>query len=227
MEEINLKELFEYIKERVLIIAVVVLAILIIGSIYSLFIKTPMYKSTSTLVLVSDEGSSTANAGTTANDVTLNNQLVSTYSKIVTSHRVIDTVIDNLKLDKTYAEVVKEVGVTTETGTQIIKVSVSDPDKQLAASITNEIVKVFGEEIKSIYKLQNVSVVDKAEEATSPANVNYLKEAIIYILVGVVLAFGIVFIIFYFDTSIKSAEEIENKLGLPVIGVIPKVKDRK
>jgi len=225
MEEINLKELFEYIKERVLVIAVVVLAVLILGSIYSLFIKTPLYKSTSTLVLVSDEGQSQTSYNT--QDVTLNNQLVSTYSKIVTSHRVIDTVIDNLKLEYSYSEVVKEVAVTTETGTQIIKVSVSDPDKEQAASIANEIVKVFGEEIKSIYKLQNVSVVDKAEEASSPANVNYLKEAIIYILVGVVLAFGIVFVIFYFDTSIKSAEEIENKLGLPVIGVIPKVKDRK
>ncbi|MBQ4031171.1 MAG: hypothetical protein II625_05400 [Bacilli bacterium] len=225
MEEINLKELFDYIKERILIMAVIILAVLIVGSAYSLFIKTPLYKSTSTLVLVSDEGTSTTTY--TTQDVTLNNQLVSTYSKIVTSHRVIDTVIDNLKLDYSYSEVVKEVAVTTETGTQIIKVSVSDPDKALAASITNEIVKVFGEEIKSIYKLQNVSVVDKAEEAKSPSNVNYIKEAIIYILVGVVLAFGVVFVIFYFDTSIKSAEEIENKLGLPVIGVIPKVKDRK
>lgn len=226
MEEINLKELFDYIKERIIIIAVVILAVLIIGSVYSLFIKTPVYKSTSTLVLVSDEGTSTSNTYTTQ-DVTLNNQLVSTYSKIVTSHRVIDTVIENLNLDYSYNDVVKEVAVTTETGTQIIKVSVSDPDKALAAEITNEIVKVFGEEIKSIYKLQNVSVVDKAEEAKYPANVNYIKEAIIYILVGAVLAFGIVFVIYYFDTSIKSPEEIENKLGLPVIGVIPKVKDRK
>ncbi len=226
MEEINLKELFDYIKERILIIAVIILAVLIIGSVYSLFIKTPLYKSTSTLVLVSDEGTSTSNSYTTQ-DVTLNNQLVSTYSKIVTSHRVIDTVIENLNIDYSYSEIVKEVAVTTETGTQIIKISVSDPDKALAASITNEIVKVFGEEIKSIYKLQNVSVVDKAEEAKYPANVNYIKEAIIYILVGAVLAFGIVFVIYYFDTSIKSPEEIENKLGLPVIGVIPKVKDRK
>ena len=226
MEEINLKELFDYIKERIIIIAIVILAVLIVGSVYSLFIKTPVYKSTSTLVLVSDEGTSTSNTYTTQ-DVTLNNQLVSTYSKIVTSHRVIDTVIENLKLDYTYSEVVKEVAVTTETGTQIIKVSVSDPDKALAAEITNEIVKVFGDEIKSIYKLQNVSVVDKAEEAKTPANVNYIKEAVIYMLVGAVLAFGIVFVIFYFDTSIKSAEEIENKLGLPVVGVIPKVKDKK
>jgi len=227
MEEINLKELFEYIKERILIIAVVVLAILIIGSVYSLFIKTPVYKSTSTLVLVSDEGQGQQNATYNTQDATLNNQLVSTYSKIVTSHRVIDTVIENLGIDYTYSELVKEITVSTETGTQIIKVSVSDKDKALSAQLANEIVKVFGDEIKSIYKLQNVSVVDKAAEASAPDNVNYIKEAIIYILVGAVLAFGIVFVIFYFDTTIKSTEEIENKLGLPVIGVIPKVKDRK
>lgn len=218
MEEINLKELFDYVKERILIILIIVLSVLVIGSIYSLFIKVPLYRSTSTVVLVSD------NSSTTTSDVQLNNQLVATYSKIVTSPVVVEKVIQNLGLDYSNSTLVSKISVSTETGTQIIKISVSDPNKSLAADITNEVVKVFSAEIKSIYNLSNVSVIGIAGEAENPYNSNYLKDFLIYFLVGAVLALGIVFVVFYFDTSIKSAEEVENKLGLPVIGIIPKVK---
>ncbi len=218
MEEINLKELLDYVKERLLIMIIIVLVVLVLGSVYSLFIKVPLYRSTSTVVLVSD------NTSTTTSDVQLNNQLVATYSKIVTSPVVMDKVISNLGLDYSASRLSSKISVSTETGTQIIKISVSDPDKSLAADITNEVVKVFGAEIKNIYNLSNVSVIGVAGEAENPYNSNYLKDFAIYLLIGIVLSMGIVFVIFYFDTSIKSADEIENKLGLPVIGIIPKVK---
>lgn len=218
MEEINLKELFDYVKERFLIIVIIILSVLVLGSVYSLFIKVPLYKSTSTVVLVSSESS------TTNQDVQLNNQLVATYSKIVTSPVVMDKVIQNLGLDYSTSGLASKITVSTETGTQIIKISVSDPDKSLAADITNEVVKVFSAEIKNIYNLSNVSIIGVAGEAENPYNSNYVKDFAIYFLVGTVLAFGIIFVIFYFDTSIKSADEVEKKLGLPVIGIIPKVK---
>ena len=72
MEEINLKELFDYIKERIGLMIIIVLAVLIVGGAYSLFIKTPMYKSTSTIVLVSDEGTNSNNQTYTNSDVQLN-----------------------------------------------------------------------------------------------------------------------------------------------------------
>ena len=93
---------------------------------------------------------------------------------------------------------------TTTTNTEIIKISVIDKDRGLAADIANEIVKVLGEEIKSIYKLQNVSVIDKAVEADAPDNINYFKEFIIYILAGIVLACAIIFIVYYFDELFRN-----------------------
>ena len=105
--------------------------------------------------------------------------------------------------------------------------SASDADKTLAADITDEVVKVFSEEVKSIYKLQNVSVVDVAEEASTPYNINVFKDLAIYTTVGIVLAIGIIFLMYYFDTTIKSADEIEERLGLPIFGVVPKVKRKE
>ena len=224
MEEINLKELFDYIKERIGLMIIIVLAVLIVGGAYSLFIKTPMYKSTSTLVLVSDEGTNSNNQTYTNSDVQLNQNLVSTYSEIVKSRRILESVIDNLKLDYTFDGLKERVNVSTKDDTEIIVINVLDEDPAVAADVANEIVKVFSNEIKDIYKLQNVSTIDIAQEAKDPSNINLIKDAVIYILIGIILAGGVVFLLFYFDTSVKSAEDIENKLGLPVLGIIPKVK---
>lgn len=223
MEEINLKELFDYLKERILVITIIVLAVLVVGCVYSIFLKTPMYKSQTSFVLVSDDG--TAGGGSYSQaEANLNKNLVATYSDLVKSNRVIDKVIKNLSLSYSVNGLKNRVTVTNTTNTEIIKINVEDSDRALAAAIANEIIKVFGEEIKEIYRLQNVSIVDKAVEAESAYNVNIVKDIIIYLLVGLVIACGSIFVVFYFDTSIKSADEIEKKLGLPVFGIVPKVR---
>lgn len=222
MEEINLKELFEYIKERILIIMIIMLVVLIAGCLYSVFLKTPMYSSQTSFVLVSDDGS--ASGGYSQADATLNKNLVATYSDLVKSNRVVDKVIRNLSLDYSVSRLKGHINVTNKTNTEIIYVTVEDTDRALAADIANELIKVFGEEIKDIYRLQNVSIVDKAVEADAPYNINIVKDMALYLIVGMVLACGLIFVIFYFDTTIKSAEEVEKKLGIPVLGIVPKVK---
>ena len=225
MEEINLKELIDYIKTRIVLILFIILIVVVLGSTYSLFFKTPKYRSATTLVLVNDNGEATTQ--TTQTDVNLNKSLVPTYSEIIKTDAVMNKVIKNLALDYSAAYLKSNVSVTTINNTEIIKIVVTDPDKSLAADIANEIVKVFSNQIKSIYKLQNVSQIDVAYEAASPYNINIVKDLVIYIAIGLVLSFGSVFVIFYFDTTVKSSEEVENKLGLPVMGVIPKVKKDK
>ena len=227
MEEINLKELFTYFKARILIMLIIILSVVLLGSIYSLFLKVPVYESTSSIVLVNDEGeASTNSASYNQSDATLNKSLIATYSEIVKTNRVMEKVIKNLSLDYSITELKNEIKVTNSTNTEIIKIQVIDKDKGLAAEIANEVVKVFSEEIKDIYKLQNVSVVDVATEASTPYNINFIKEIVIYFLIGAVVACALVFVTFYFDTTIKSTEEIENTLGLPVFGVVPEVKKK-
>lgn len=225
MEEINLKELFDYIKERMFMITAITLAIVALGCVYSSFLKTPMYKSTATVLLVSDDGT-TGNAGTTQSDIQLNKSLVSTYSELVKSRSVLNAVIENLELEYEADSLYEKISISNINNTEIIKIDVVDSDREVAAAIANEIVDEFGEEIKNHYKLQNVSVVDEAVEADEPYNINFIKDVVIYMLVGVVLAIGMVFVTFYFDTTIKSAEEVENKLGLPVLGIVPKVRNK-
>lgn len=219
MEEINLKDLWNYYLSKYYIVLIAVVVCLLLGNIYLLGIQKPMYKSTTSLVLVSD------NQSITQNDVTLNNNLVSTYSEIIKSRNVLEKVIKNLKLDKTAEELSKDVSVTSVTNTQLIKIEVRSDSKKQAKKIANEIATVFSNEIVNIYKIQNISIVDQAKLAKTAYNVNPLKQNLIYLIAGLVLGCGIVFIMFYFDTSIKDSATVEEKLGLTVLGMVPKVGD--
>ena len=56
------------------------------------------------------------------------------------------------------------------------------------------------------------------------SEVEYIKDNLIFIAIGLVISGGVIFLIYYFDTTIKTSEEIENKLGLTVMGIVPKVE---
>ena len=223
MEEINLKELFEYFVSKLPIIIIAALLTTLVGIAYGLWIQKPMYNSYTTIVLtriVCISGTTDSN-GITQSDILLNLNLVSTYREIIKSKRILNQVINNLDLNISTEELEKNISVTSEKDTEVIKISVNSTNPTDAKDIANEIERVFSNEIVSIYNIKNITIIDYAEEDTTPYNINVPKQIILSFLIGFILACAVIFVTFYFDTTIKSAEEIENKLGLPVLGVVP------
>ena len=223
MEEIDLKELLSYFWSKLLIIVAVVVASVAVSIIYRAAFKTPLYQSYTTIVLTRTESSDELdNSGITQNDITLNQKLVSTYRQIMKSRRVLDPVIEDLHLDTTADELRSRVSVVSEQDTEIIRITVTDGDSASAKNIANAIARVFSQEIVEIYSIKNVSVIDSALEQESPYNINPLKETVLALLIGVVLGCAVVFVMYYFDTTVKSADEVEKKLGLVILGSVPR-----
>lgn len=218
MEEINLEELLKFFISKIKFIALTTVIFLVLGFVYVNFILTPMYHSSTTLILVGS--SENQNSTTTQNDINLNKNLISTYSEIVKSRTVLQQVIDKLNLDEDTTTLSKKISVSSVENTEIIKIQVSDKNNKIAKDIASTTADVFMKEVKNIYNLTNVSVIDKASLENVPYNINIVKQLLISGVIGFVLSSGIVFLIFYFDTTIKSSKDIEEKLGLPVIGNI-------
>lgn len=217
MEEINLKEVYSYFKAKILWILLAIVVIVIIGNVYTIITRVPMYQSNTTIVLVGESKKEYSQS-----DSLLNQNLIGTYSEIITSRKVLQQVIDNLKLKTTVDELSSNITTSSVEDTEIIRITVNNERKKQAAEIADEVAKVFSDEIQDIYNLENVAIIDKAEVANSPYNINYVKDNIIYLAIGIVLSFGVVFVMYYFDTTIKSSEVVEEKLGLTVIGIVPK-----
>ena len=222
MEEIDLKDVLNYFKNKILWIILAVILVVGIGNGYKALTRKPLYNSETSIILVSNNNQNVANL----NELQANKNLVSTYSEIIKSRKVLEPVIENLFLDYSYNTLKSNVGVAAIGDTQLIKISVSDKDPYQAKQIADEIAEVFIKEVKAIYKLDNVKVVDRAVQANKPYNINYVKDNAIFIAIGLVLSSGIIFIIYYFDTTIKTSEEIESKLGLTVMGTVPNVHNK-
>lgn len=226
MEEINVRELVKFIMSKIGIVIITTMLFLIGGIVYVKFLLTPMYHSSTTLILVS-ENQTNESSTNIQSDVTLNKNLVGTYSEIVKSRTVLNEVKRKLNLEETTDSLSSKIKVSSVENTEIIKIVVSDSDNKKAMEIANKTAEVFKGEVQRIYNLTNVSIVDKAYLQKTPYNINLPKQVAISGVIGIVVGLGIVFMIFYFDTTIKSAEDIEEKLGLTVLGKVTLIENKR
>ena len=220
-DEIDLRQLLKLLWDKKVTILIIVLIAVIAGWVYTSFMVKPVYTSSIRLILAQKNTTDASTGVITQTDVTLNDKLIDTYKEIAVSNSVIRTVINNLDLKNVDEDVLKkEINVTAITGTQILKISVTDKDADRATKIANEMGKVFSERIKDIYKIENVSVLDEAETPEGPSNVNHKRDMLIFLAVGIVLSIAIVLLANMLDNSIKSSADIET-LNLTVLAEIP------
>lgn len=226
MEEIDLKELIQVFWAKKVQIILIIAIFAVVGVIYTLGFVTPKYQATTSLLLATNSvQGAISDSSITATDVTLNSKLVSTYSKLVKSDKVVRTVISNLSLNMEESTLKKIVSVTATEDTEFIEVSVRYEDPVLATKIANEIAKVFIENVKEFYGVQNVHIVDAAEVPQQPYNISHVKDIMMFTFVGAVIAVGYIFIVNMLDTTIKSEENIEKNFGLTVLATIPQYED--
>ena len=226
MEEIDVKELFYEIWKNRFLIFVFVFIGAAIGIVYSMFLLKPMYKSSTTMVLskpASETGSTST--GITSNDITLNQKLVSTYREIMVSKTVVEQVINKLKLNMDVDTLINNITVGSKQDTEVLELTVSSDDPNLSASIANTLAEKFTDKVKEVYNIENVSIIDKAEADNEPYNINEVKTTLIFVVGALVLALVIIFGRFYLDDTIKNQEELERLLKLPILAVIPEIKE--
>lgn len=222
-EKINLKRLNSVLKKNQIKIIIILLLFALCGYFYSYNFVVPKYKSTSTILLASNSLNRDNNT-VTQTDVNLNKTLISTYGKILKSNNVLEKVIENLNLNVTKEDLYKNVQIEEVKDTQIIQIGVVNEDATMAQKIANELNKVFIEEIKQIYKMDNINVVDKASMEVEPYNVNHIRDILVFVLIGIFFSISMISVVYFLDTTIKIEQDVEEFIGVNLIGTIPKNK---
>lgn len=225
MEEIDLKEMFSIFWSKKLEMILIILGFIVAGIVYTSEFITPMYSASTTLVLASSEDAEkNVNTTITATDITINSKLVSTYSELVKSKNILREVISNLGIQIDEEVLRKRVKVSSVKNTELIEITVEDEEAINATKIANEIAIVFTGKVKEIYNINNVQIVDEAEVSSAPANINYVKNAILFAGIGLAIAVMYAIIANMFDTTIKSTEDIEKNFEVPVLASIPMIE---
>ncbi len=223
MENFDVSEFIKYYWGKAQYVCLCVLIGLLISLIYTCKLQVPIYESKTSIVLVNNSGES---ATITQSDITINKNLVTTYAEIIQSKLVLNKVIKELSLDTTYEKLKDNVVIKGVTNTEIINIFTYDKDSKTAKIIANKIAQVFESEITKIYNIENVSIIDQAEESKYAYNVHPAKQFLIGLLGGFILSSMIILICFYFDDSIKNEEDIENNIKVPILGTIPRYNEK-
>lgn len=226
MEELDLKELFNVFWAKRMEIILITLIFMVIGIIYSYVFVTPEYKSSTTLLLATvNDTNNKNNDGATAitqTDLTLNSNLVSTYSELIKRKTVLSEVINNLNIEGLKEEALKNnISVNSVNDTELIEISVTNENPTYAADIANEIAKVFTNKVAEYYFINNVHVIDKAEVDDNPYNINHFKDIVIFIFIGIVVSAIKILIGNMLDNTIKTEQDVEKATGLLVLAQIP------
>lgn len=227
MEELDFKKLISIFWNKRLHIMVITLIAVIIGAIYSFYFVTPKYQSYTTLVLVKAVENEETNTKTlTSSDVGLAKSLIGTYSQLAKSKSVLRPTINNLQLNESEDTLVKKITVTEINDTEMLRITVKDENPVKAMKIANELTKVFAEKVSEMY-VDNVYIVDEAEESIVPCNINHVKDILIFFVIGIVISAVYVLIANMFDTTIKDSDDVENSVELTTLVSIPFVNDEK
>lgn len=224
-ETISLQDLFKTLRKRlVLIISAVILAVTIAGVVSYLFL-TPIYQA-STQILVNQEKSEQQQFN--SQDIQTNLQLINTYNVIIKSPAILSKVIENLDLDTTPVALNTKITVNSAQNSQVLNISVQDPEPYVAVDIANTTAEVFQEEIKKLMNVDNVNILSPAVLAENPSPVKpdpKLNMAIAAVI-GLMLGVGIAFLLEYLDTTVKTEQDAEELLGLPILGLISTISEK-
>lgn len=223
-ETISLKELLQTLRKRLLLILSITFVAVLTSAMISYFYLTPIYQS-STQLLVNQAKSDQPVYN--PSEIQTNLQLINTYNVIIKSPAILDLVKKDLDLDMSTEQLNSKITVGSEKESQVVAITVQDPDPYMAADIANTTAVVFQREISKIMNVDNVSILAKAtvKENVAPIKPQPVLNMAIALVVGLMAGVGLAFLLEYLDNSIKNEQDVEKHLGVPLLGVISIIED--
>lgn len=225
-ETIRIQDILKIIKKRLFLIVSLTMIAMIVAAVVSYFVLTPVYQA-STQILVNEQKSETESIQT--QDIQANLQLINTYNEIIKSPVILDKVIERLDLNKTTTQLSEQVSVSNVEESQVISVAVEDEQHFKAVDIANTVAEVFQEEIPILMNVNNVTILSPAVQLENPSHVkpNELMNIAIAAVLGLMLGVGLALLREFLDTTIKTEQDVEELLGLPIIGIVSPIPEKE
>ena len=203
-----------------IVLVALVFAIAAFG--YSAFLAKKEYQSTSRIYVVSRQNQD--NNALTNSDLQAGSYLVKDYREIILSQNVLSQAIEELKLDMTPAELSKKISVSVPTDTRILSITAKDGDPKEAARIANGLRNVAAEKIIAVTKVSDVTTLDEAEVPQTPSSPNIRRNVLLGFIAGAGLMVVLMVVVEVLDDRVKRPEDIEELMGLTLLGIVPDIK---
>lgn len=157
--------------------------------------------------------------------------LINTYSALIPTAPVARDAIARTHVPRSVAQVISETLSQAVPNTQLLRVTVSDPNPAIAQRLATGVANAFVAKVYSFKPDQAatagslptvpVYVFQPAGLPTAPLPDHLKSHLVIAGVFGLLAALALVVVLEYLDVAIKSVEDAERRLQLPVLGVIP------
>ena len=216
----TLQELLKVLRDHLLfVILLPLMSALVIGAV-SFVLPNQYTASTTVYVLAKASNTSTSS---TSSDLTASQMITNDIATLIQSSNVSSSTASQLGLENLNGYSIK---TTSSTTTRILTISVTGPNAQTAANIANTIVSVTSGISQNVMDVQSVNAIDSAVAPTKPSGPNRLLYTLVALIAGLFVAIAICVLMETLNTKARSSEDVEELLGVPVIGHIPAVGER-
>ena len=189
---------------------------------YSAFLATPQYDSTTRLYVVNQ--SSDNGAGITNQDLQAGSFLVKDYKEIILSQDVLKNVTTTLGITD---DIKEKITVNIPVDTRILSITVRDSDPDQAATIANTLRDEAAKKIIEVTKVSDVTTLEAALPAENPSTPQTKRNLVLGFIVGAFLATALVLVLEVLDDRVKRPQDIEEGLGMTLLGVVPQAEKLK
>ncbi|HFI0085399.1 TPA: YveK family protein [Streptococcus suis] len=189
---------------------------------YSAFLVTPQYDSTTRLYVVNQ--SSDNGAGITNQDLQAGSFLVKDYKEIILSQDVLKNVTTTLGITD---DIKEKITVNIPVDTRILSISVRDSDPNQAATIANTLRDEAAKKIIEVTKVSDVTTLEAAMPAENPSTPQTRRNLVLGFIAGAFLATALVLVLEVLDDRVKRPQDIEEGLGMTLLGVVPQAEKLK
>ena len=222
-QELDLYAIWRTLIKQWKLFLILPLVAVLVSIFYSYFVVTPQYETSTKLMVMRrlEVGE------VRRDDLRVSRQLAETYREIVLSRSVLNEAIANGALPYTVGDLQGKIDIESVRDTEIFTIRVQDPDPAMAVEIANQVARAFQNQARILMDMENIYVIDTAREPTSPVTAGLRTYSILALLIGILAAGGLAFLLEYLDRSIRDPEEASRLLEIPVLGVIPKMEDKK
>ncbi|WP_169086917.1 YveK family protein [Paenibacillus sp. PL91] len=206
VKEINLKALYSTVRKRLWMVVLITVIVTVLAALYNSRPETPMYAASARVI------------------VSASSEMMGTAKVMFREPIVLNKVIEKLELNRSVSQLRSQIRVDSVEGSLLTLITVMDSDSKLAAEIANTSVEAYRQVAAGTLGISSIQLLTMAEENPNSINVKSNTMLIAGFMLGLIFSIGLVFLLDSLDDSIKSEREIEELLGLTMLGQVTKMK---
>ncbi len=213
-------ELIRLLKKHLKLLIALPVAFALVAGVFCFAFLADTYSATSSVYVLVKGESESQTTSSLYSDLNASQLITNDVSSLLTSDRVCNMAASDLGLKSLTGY---KVSVSSTTSSRVVSLTVTGTDRAGVAKVANAIAKNASDVAQSVMDVQSINVIDEAEAPAFSTGPNRKLYIAVAFLAGAFVAVAIIVLMDMVNTKVGGQDELEELLGVPVIGRIPRM----